>query len=151
MGVAGCGKSTLGKALANLHGIPYYDADDFHPEENVQKMKNGIPLTDVDRQQWLADIHTFTARQLELTDLVFACSALKQAYRDSLSDGLNAIWIYLEGDFDLIERRMKERAGHYMPPSLLRSQFETLEPPSDAITIPINITTDDQLERILNA
>jgi len=135
MGVSGSGKTTLGEPLAARLGCEFLDGDDFHPPENVAKMKAGLPLGDADRWQWLARLNA-ELRGREAA--VLACSALKQAYRDALAAGVrDCRFVYLKGSFELIESRLKERAHRYMPASLLRSQFETLEPPRDAIEVDV--------------
>jgi gluconokinase len=130
MGVAGSGKTTVGQALAQAQGWPFFDADDFHSEGNKQKMRRGEGLTDADREPWLAALR---ARIDELRagsrSAVLACSALKQAYRDRLQAGPDVRIVYLKGDFALIEARLRDRHGHYAGPSLLRTQFEALEEP----------------------
>lgn len=140
MGVSGCGKSTIGQALADRLGCPFYDGDYFHPSQNVAKMAGGQPLTDEDRIPWLARLHQMMAEhEAKGETAVFACSALKKKYRDQLRDGLTAVqFIHLQGSFDLIWARMQARQGHYMKAPMLQSQFDTLELPSpdEALTIP---------------
>lgn len=128
MGVSGAGKSTVARGLAEHLGGVYVDADDLHPEENVAAMSRGEPLTDAMRWGWLDRV----AEVVERTEpfAVFACSALKRAYRTRLRDHLGDFpIIYLDGDYTLLRERMARRKGHYMPVSLLDSQFEALEPP----------------------
>ncbi len=139
MGVSGCGKSTIGKALSTVWKTPFYDGDDFHPSANIHKMAEGNPLDDGDRQPWLEAIRLFAKDHLEKDSLIIACSALKTAYRDTLSIDLaeKVVFIYLKGTFDLISNRMKTR-DHFMPQSLLHSQFDILETPIDAITVCID-------------
>jgi gluconokinase len=138
MGVCGCGKTTVGRALAQELGWRFLDADDFHPEANVAKMASGMPLTDEDRWPWfdrvVAEMRLLSAAG---EHAVVACSALKQAYRDRLARGGNVRVVYLKGDAATIEPRLAGRAGHFMPPSLLASQFATLEEPTDAIVVDI--------------
>ncbi|MCB9419963.1 MAG: gluconokinase [Ardenticatenaceae bacterium] len=140
MGVSGSGKTTVGRALAERLGVPFYDGDDFHPPENVAKMANGIPLNDTDRHPWLARLHDLIAEhEARGETAVLACSALKKKYRDQLREGNDNISIvYLEGSYDLIWERMAVRQAHYMKADMLQSQFDTLEPPSSANTLIIN-------------
>jgi gluconokinase len=140
MGVAGSGKSTIGRQYAEASGLPFYDGDDFHPEANVKKMAAGQPLTDKDRAGWLAAIHRFAVETLNAgQSLVLACSALKARYRATLSAGIatQTTWVYLEGSYELIKARMDARKDHFMPPALLRSQFDALEPPTNAVVLSI--------------
>lgn len=132
MGVSGCGKSTVGKMLADKLGWSFFDADDFHPAENIAKMKAGIPLTDEDRQPWLERLSKLLHDEVAAgRHPVLACSALRQSYRDTLLDGLPGLGIvYLRGDRELIASRLKSRSGHFMPAALLDSQFSALEEPS---------------------
>lgn len=137
MGVAGCGKSSIGAALSALLSIPYIDGDDLHPAANVAKMAAGTPLTDDDRWPWL----DACAETLSRGNVILGCSALKRAYRDRLRRAGGLRFIHLSGPRDLIAARMAQRSGHYMPLSLLDSQFAALEPPTpdeDALTISID-------------
>ncbi len=153
-GVSGCGKSTVGHALAQRLGIQFFDADDFHPPANVAKMQSGTPLTDADRAPWLAALHAHLQQQLTAQQsLVLACSALKQRYRDQLQGKLNAVtFIYLEGTFDLILARVQARQNHFMPANLLQSQFDALEipTPTQAIHVSIDTTVDKLVDNIIN-
>ena len=139
MGVAGSGKTTIGAALARRLGWRFIDADDYHPPENIAKMKAGIPLDDADRQPWLQAIN----RELRIfrhrsEDAVLACSALKQSYRERLAHGITHFAVvYLHGSFSLIDKRMKSRRHRYLPAALLESQFAALEPPAAAITVDV--------------
>lgn len=130
MGVAGVGKSTVARALAQHLGAPCAEGDDFHPEANIAKMSAGIPLDDSDRWPWLQRIAEWMSeRGREGSGGVVTCSALKRRYRDVLRAGYpNACFVHLSGDRVLIGDRMSHRAGHFMPTSLLDSQFEILEP-----------------------
>jgi gluconokinase len=139
MGVSGCGKTTLGRALAAHLGWDFFDGDDFHPPENIAKMAAVIPLEDADRLPWLEAIH---ARMRACRDAdrpaVFACSALRHSYRQILTDDLDSVtFIYLRGDFQTILSRMQARPGHFMQPAMLRSQFAALEEPSDGWVVDI--------------
>lgn len=140
MGVSGAGKTTIGKLLSEHTGIPFFDADDFHSSANKQKMQAGIALTDEDRRDWLKTLHELALGRSEDTGAIIACSALKAEYRDILASGVPVpvYWVFLRGSYELIRQRMLERKGHFMPESLLRSQFETLEIPPGAITIDID-------------
>jgi len=152
-GVAGSGKTTLGQALAGRIGGVFVDADDFHPPANVAKMRSGVPLDDHDRAPWLAALNAeLHSRVAAAQCVVLACSALKANYRDRIAARLAAIdWIFLDGDAALIADRMRARSDHYMPESLLRSQFEALERPHDAICIAVTLTPDEQLNAALSA
>ncbi|MEQ1613974.1 MAG: gluconokinase [Hyphomicrobiaceae bacterium] len=132
MGVAGCGKSTIGEALAKKLGWPFRDADSFHPAANVAKMSAGTPLTDDDRWPWLEAIAAWIdERRATGTPGIVSCSALKRSYRRVLLDGRTDVaLVYLKGDHALIADRMARRRNHFMPPSLLASQFATLEEPT---------------------
>ncbi|WP_431121562.1 gluconokinase [Flagellimonas flava] len=138
MGVSGTGKSTIGTMLSKQLGIPFFDGDDYHPEANVKKMSAGQPLNDHDRQGWLIRLNEL-AKEHQKTGAVIACSALKQSYRDLLGQGMNEklAFVFLEGSFELIKSRLENRKGHFMTSTLLQSQFDTLEPPEDAITVSI--------------
>jgi gluconokinase len=139
MGVSGCGKSTIGAMLAEALGLPFADADAFHPPENVRKMSAGIPLTDTDRWPWLDALGTWLAA--EERGGVIACSALKRGYRDRLREWVPGLFVvHLSGAPELIAGRQGAREGHFMPPSLMASQFATLEPPEpDEETITLDI------------
>jgi gluconokinase len=135
MGVSGAGKSTIGAALARELGWRFIDADDHHPAANVAKMAAGVPLSDADRQPWLDALNLMLRNE---TNVVLACSALKQSYRDRLAAGIpHAAFVFLKGDFELIGARLAQRRHRYMPASLLRSQFEALEPPEKAIAVDV--------------
>jgi len=136
-GVSGSGKTTIGKLLSLKTALPFFDADDFHPAANKEKMKAGHALTDDDRAQWLQRLNSLAVEQSKLKGAVIACSALKEKYRTVLAKGIaKPVWIFLNGEYDLIRQRMKQR-DHYMPVALLRSQFEDLEVPSSAFTVDI--------------
>ena len=132
-GVSGSGKTTVGKALAERLGCEFADADDFHSAQNIEKMRKGIPLDDYDRAEWLSDLRDLIDdRFAKGSDLVLACSALKQKYREYLSENCEVTFVYLRGTFETISRRLIERPNHFMNPSLLRSQFDALEEPTDS-------------------
>jgi gluconokinase len=153
MGVSGCGKSSVGSALAKHLRWDFYDADDFHPPENVTKMASGTPLDDTDRAPWLAALHDLISASLKADRPgVLACSALREHYRQRLMDGNQGVQIvYLKGSYDLIWSRMEERTDHYMKPHMLRSQFEALEEPTNALSIDISLSVDDIVQEILKA
>lgn len=152
MGVSGSGKSTIAKALAKRMGGVFFDADDFHPAENRQKMADGIPLTDDDRRGWLDALNTELKQHNTTVPPVFlACSALRQGYRDRLSRGLERVgFIYLKGTKECIRRRLESRRGHFMPASLLDSQFAILEEPRDAIVVSIEHPACEIVKAILS-
>jgi carbohydrate kinase (thermoresistant glucokinase family) len=133
MGVSGCGKSTVGAALAEALGLRFIEGDAFHPPHNVAKMSAGTPLDDHDRAEWLQILAArIRGAREEDTGLVLSCSALKRRYRDLLRQADPALhFAHLEGPRDLIAERMARRAGHFMPPSLLDSQLRDLEPLQD--------------------
>lgn len=153
MGVSGCGKSTMALALAERLGLDMVDGDDLHLPESVAKMRSGIALDDADRWPWLDRIGAHLA-QAQQPGRVVACSALKRAYRDRIRQQAGAVcFLFLHGDFELIQQRMHQRVGHYMQPGLLNSQFEALEIPqadeSDVITLPITAPVADLLSQAL--
>ena len=152
MGVSGSGKSTIGELLAKRLGIPFFDADDFHPIENVEKMKAGNPLNDEDRAPWLANLNQLAKKEMAKKGAIITCSALKQKYRVSLEQGLpnSPEWVFLNGDFELILKRMNQREGHYMPASLLQSQFDALEIPANAFEVDIALPPKEILATILS-
>ncbi len=139
MGVSGSGKTTIGKQLADSLHWEFSDADAFHSPENVEKMRRGIPLSDADRTPWLQDLQTAVKHWLqENKNVVLACSALKDSYRQQLVFDRDRIkLVYLKGSYQLIQKRLQERHNHYMSEKLLKSQFDTLEEPLDAICIDI--------------
>ena len=129
-GVAGAGKTTVGRLLSTELGWHFYDADQFQSAGNIEKMRRGIPLTDEDRRPWLAELQKLIEEKLKRGEnAVLACSALKRSYRRALRLGDGVRFVYLKGSHPLIEARLAKRAGHYMNPALLQSQFETLEEP----------------------
>ncbi|KAM6289660.1 putative gluconokinase [Aegotheles albertisi] len=148
MGVSGCGKTTVGSRLAEKLGWKFYDADDYHSPANKKKMAEGIPLNDEDRIPWLCALHDILRREdSSRQDAILACSALKKVYRHILVSGASAIesnqpeqqgenaalkilFVHLDGPIDVIAGRLEKRREHFMPPELLKSQFDTLEPPS---------------------
>lgn len=156
MGVAGSGKTTVAKLFAERTGAIFYEGDDFHPPSNVDKMRQGIPLTDDDRTVWLRRLGEMIARSLAKSELAaFTCSALKATYREQLQgDDPRVRFVFLTGPFALIEERLKARTGHFMPSTLLASQFAILEPPMDALTFSCEKTPEEivaELIQILDA
>ena len=125
MGVSGSGKTSVGEHMSPMVGLPYEDGDDMHPQANIEKMESGTPLNDEDRMPWLENI----GKELAASDgLMIGCSALKRSYRDLIrSHCPEAVFVHLAGDYDLLLGRMSARKGHFMPASLLQSQFDTLE------------------------
>ena len=146
MGVSGSGKSTVGALLAGRLGYPFLDADEFHPPANVAKMASGTPLTDEDRWPWLDLLNRKLRAQ---ANAVLACSALKEAYRQRLRQGLaDCRVVHLRGGIDLIRTRLKDRQHRYMPASLLDSQFAALEPPHGAIEVDIGLSPEHCVTQI---
>lgn len=139
MGVAGSGKTTIGRALAAELGWEFYDADDFHPPSNVGKMARGVPLGDEDRRPWLESLRAAVRGLLERGEsAVLACSALRESYRERLLVDERVKLVYLKGDRELIRRRLAERRGHFMSPDLLDSQLAALEEPTPETHFDIN-------------
>jgi len=153
MGVSGCGKTTIGRLLADRLQAAFLDADDFHPASNVEKMRSGNPLNDDDRAPWLVNLnHELRVRPVAGERVVLACSALKARYREAIAAHIPHVdWIFLDGPLDLIAARMRERSRHYMPESLLRSQFDALERPHSAICISIELSPEEQVAAALSA
>lgn len=150
MGVSGSGKTTVGELLAAKTGIPFFDADDFHSAANKEKMKAGHPLTDDDRKDWLQKINILAVEQMALQGAVIACSALKTEYRITLSNGIKKpFWVFLNGSYEIIYQRISNRKGHYMPASLLQSQFESLEIPSDAFAVNTDNNAPDEIVQLI--
>lgn len=150
MGVTGCGKSTVGAALARRLGCRFLDADDFHPPANVEKMRAGAALDDADRWPWLDTL----ARELRSAAgrgeiVVLACSALKAVYRERLAAAAPIRFVHLTGDERTIAARLAGRAHRYMPASLLASQFAALEAPSDALAVAVDLPVETQVDAIL--
>ena len=136
MGAAGAGKTTVGKLLASHLGWDFADADDYHSTTNLDKMRNGIPLTDADRAPWLASLRALICSWIMVgKSAVLACSALKQAYRDNLSVGPEVRIVYLKLTPEVLRQRLAARHGHFMTEAMLESQLATLEEPKDAIVI----------------
>jgi gluconokinase len=141
MGVSGSGKTTVGQILARDLGWTFLDADDYHPPANVEKMRRGAPLNDDDRRPWLQALRQRVDQARERGEnIILACSALKHAYQEYLQHDVHGAiqYVHLRGSEELIRQRLATRRGHFMNPGLLHSQFETLEPPEDAL--PVDIT-----------
>ncbi len=155
MGVAGCGKSTVGQALAEKLACAFLDADDFHPTANKEKMRAGIALNDDDRAPWLETLNAaLRERASSGASVVLACSALKARYRDALRRGIpHVAFVHLVGTPAEIAARLAHRSHEYMSPALLASQFAALEPPTpgEAIEVSIEHTVDEQVKRICRA
>ena len=150
MGVSGVGKSTIGNLLADELKVPFFDGDDYHPEANIEKMSSGIPLNDDDRHGWLVKLNELAKEQLKNNSCVIVCSALKEKYRKLLSDGIakQTNWVHLTGSFETIYNRMNARKDHFMPSDLLRSQFETLEAPLNAIVCNVELSPEEIIKKI---
>lgn len=145
MGVAGSGKTTIGRALAAALGWPFVDADEHHSRENVAKMRSGMPLSDEDRAPWLATLHATIARSVDRREsLVLACSALKARYRRVLAEGLRTVrFVFLSAPKATLRDRLERRPDHFARPNLLDSQLAALEPPEDALVIDATGPVDD--------
>jgi gluconokinase len=151
-GVSGAGKTTVAKLLAHELGWHFLEADDFHPTANIEKMHAGHPLTDEDRTPWLARLRQQIERSLAtLENVVMACSALKRAYRDCLRVSDDVKFVFLSGDYAVIEKQLHSRHGHFMNAALLQSQFDDLEEPQpeeNVLTIELEQTPEQIVERI---
>ncbi len=152
MGVSGAGKTLIGTLLSERLGCPFFDADNYHSDENRNKMASGIALTDDDRIPWLQTLRCLIEQEREKHGcLVLACSALKHAYRKILRGNKDDVcFVYLRGEPSLIAERLKSRKGHYMNPVLLKSQFETLEEPTSALEIDVSQTPQQIVDTILS-
>ena len=151
-GVSGSGKTTLGKLLAHELGWRFYEADDFHSQANIEKMRRGVPLTDADRWPWLEKLRELIGRFVESGEnAVLACSALKRVYRERLSVSAEVKFVFLCGDFPLVAKQVRRRHCHFMNPTLLRSQFADLEEPDpdeNALTIELGRPPEELVEKI---
>jgi len=149
MGVSGSGKSSIGQLLAEELFIPFIDADDYHPKSNVEKMSQGIPLNDTDRIPWLNALNLVAIDNVH-NGCVIACSALKKDYRSRLGQSIesNILKVYLKGSFDVIYDRMQNRKEHFMGAEMLKSQYDTLEEPEDALVISIVDTPQVIIQKI---
>ncbi len=149
MGVTGVGKTTIGSALAQHYSWAFEDADAYHSASNIEKMSHGIPLTDADRLPWLESMHQMLAGYSEGGHgVVLACSALKQQYREILGANLSVTWVYLKASPAVVVERVEHRHGHFAKEDLVKSQYETLEEPSDAIIVNADRTPEEILQDI---
>lgn len=150
MGVSGCGKSTVARALARRLGYQYIDGDDYHPQANIEKMQQGIPLTDADRQGWLETLnqHLITAQ----TGTALACSALTPKYREILTHNVkNVLFVFLKGDFETIWQRHQSRKNHFFTgKAMLENQFQTLIEPTgnNVITVDVRLSIDEIVSNV---
>ena len=151
-GVSGAGKTTIGKLLAEEFGWKFYEADDFHPHSNIEKMRSGLPLTDEDRWPWLEHLREQITRSVAAKEnAVLACSALKRAYRERLRVSDDVKFVFLRGDYALIENQLRRRRGHFMNPELLQSQFADLEEPQpdeDVLTVDLGRSPQELVDEI---
>lgn len=150
MGVSGSGKTTIGKKLSKNTGMPYFDADDFHPTSNILKLQQGRALNDKDRIPWLDKLAVKVEEWKNTDGIILGCSALKEKYRQLLIEkNSNITWVFLSGSYFLIQSRLEKRTGHFMRPSLLKSQFDDLEIPDYGITVSIEPTPKEIVKSIL--
>jgi len=150
MGTTGAGKTTVGKLLTARLRWTFLDADDFHPPANIEKMKHGIPLSDADRFPWLQKIHTELARLSQNgTNIVLACSALKQSYRDFLSAGLDMRIVYLRGTYEVMRRHIESRHGHFAGEAILAGQFADLQEPKNALILDVSHSPEQLVTEII--
>ena len=152
IGPMGCGKTTIGKTLTEKLGWSFFDGDDFHPKKNVEKMRAGVALTDEDRKLWLKKLHANIQHWLrDKQNSILACSALKQAYRDTLGVDQNTVrTVYLKGSYELLRKRIEGRKHPYMDKNLLRNQLDNLEEPKDGLTVDISTTPEIVVSTIMN-
>jgi gluconokinase len=153
MGVAGSGKTAVGKNVAEKLNWTFLDADDFHPAANIEKMKHGIPLNDDDRVPWLQRLHDELQHQLAEGDsVILACSALKESYRNTLRDHVSPLtFVHLDVDAETIRNRLQHRLAHFFPKELMESQFATLEKPKDAIIVDARKPLDAVVDQIVHS
>jgi gluconokinase len=149
MGVTGSGKSTVGRLLAKTLHWKFYEGDDFHPPANTEKMKRGVALDDQDRRPWLEAIRELIRTAIDQRkNAVITCSALKDSYRRMLQVGDEVKFVYLKADPSLIQKRLKQRTGHFMNPMLIESQFATLQEPQAALHVDAGLTPAEIVQRI---
>ena len=150
-GVSGSGKTTIGKLLSKILQKPFFDADDYHTHENILKMENMHALTDKDRESWFIYLNKLIAKWNKEGGAILACSALKEKYRSMLAEGNNVSFIFLEGDQELISKRIITRKGHFFPIELLQSQYDILEIPTYGIRVKVNQSPEDVCKEIYTA
>jgi gluconokinase len=149
MGVVGAGKTTVGTLLAHELGWEFVDSDTFHSPSNIEKIRQGLPLSDADRAPWLKAIHDAIVSWLaQKHNIVLACSALKRAYREQLCISSEVKLVYLKGSYELISERLRSRRNHFAPVEILASQFATLEEPEDAVTVDVSQTPEEIVTEI---
>jgi len=149
MGVVGSGKTTIGTLLAAELGWRFADADEFHPQSNVENIRHGIPLSDADRRPWLERLRTEIAHWIATnSNVVLACSALKRSYRHELAVGPQVRFVYLKGSASLIADRLRSRRGHFADEKILASQFGDLEEPKEELTVEITGTPQQVVAEI---
>lgn len=153
MGVSGCGKTSVGIRLAEVLGWTFIDGDNYHPDENIVKMSQGIPLDDTDRASWLLDLQYLIADHLEENKpLILASSALKQKYRDQLRQANPAVkFVHLKGSYELIFKRIQKREDHFMTERMLQNQFDTLEEPAEVVVVDIEQSLEAIVEQIIQS
>ena len=150
-GVAGSGKSTIGKTLSEKLNYSFHEGDDYHSAENITKMKKGIPLSDSDRFEWLTNLNQKISIWNKQGNAILACSALKKNYRKILAQGNQVTYIFLMGEKTLINKRFPKRKGHFFPIELLQSQFDILEVPTCGIHVSIKNSVENITDQILEA
>lgn len=149
MGVTGAGKTTIGRLLAAQLGWPFADADQFHPQANVEKMSRGITLTDADREPWLAAMRSAIQQWISRNEnAVLACSALKKSYRSELMVGPEVRFVYLRGDYETVARQLRMRHGHFATEAILADQFATLEEPENVVVVDVGRDPDLMVREI---
>lgn len=148
-GVSGSGKTTIGLLLSEKLNIPFKDADDYHPQANVDKMKSGQPLNDEDRKPWLEILDQKLQEWDDEEGAILACSALKESYRKILAEHVDLLWVFLDGSFITLKSRLDNRKNHFFDPLLLQSQLDTLESPDYGIHVSIDQTVEEIVDEIL--